>query len=236
VKPVYWQRGDTILLRFVGHGDGVLGGWPHLVLEDGPNRTVLYQPEGTEILAWSMDENRWADSLTARMHALRFIYPDAPYHVTMWYDAGTGVPPWYQPHYGSVEGRFKGWKVDLSAPHRRTEIGFDTTDDVLDFIVHPDGSWYMKDDEELTLYTARGIYTTEEAARIRRGASDVQSSIQARVSPFDDEWVDWQPPAGATLGPVPEHWMHLTGGDLHHSTLAYERGQPGRRYDAWRQP
>src|SRR5688572_18247457 len=35
-KPVYWQPGDTILQRFVGHGNGMLGGWPHVVLEDGP--------------------------------------------------------------------------------------------------------------------------------------------------------------------------------------------------------
>jgi hypothetical protein len=233
---VYWQRGETIVQRYVGHGDGVLWAYPHIVLEDEPARTILFQPEGTLLVSWSMDEKRYEEPMTAHMHALRFIYPDAPYHVTMWFDAGTGVPPWWEPHLGSVEGRFKGWKVDMSAPHRRTKIGFDTTDDVLDFIVHPDGSWYMKDDQDLTLYTARGIYTAEEAARIRRDASGILPSIEARVSPFDDEWTDWQPPAGINIGAVPEHWTDIPGGDLHLSTLAYERGQPGRRYDAWRQP
>src|SRR5688572_32962229 len=102
---MYWRHGDTILQRYVGHNDGVLGAWPHVVLEDGPGRTVLFQPEGTQIVAWSMDEGRLVEPLTARMHALRLIYPEAPYHVTMWFDAGTGVPPWWELHYGSVEGR-----------------------------------------------------------------------------------------------------------------------------------
>src|SRR5688572_18247458 len=202
----------------------------------GPDRTVLFQPEGSLILSWSMDTNQYAAPMTAGMHAIRFIYRDAPYHVTLWFDAGSGVPQWYEPHFGLVKGRFKGWKVDMSAPHRRTRIGFDTTDDVLDFIVHPDGSWYMKDDEELSLYTTQGIYTPEEAARIRLAASDVQSSIEARISPFDDEWIDWHPPADITIGTPPEWWMDETGGDIHLSTLGYERGQTGRRYDASRQP
>ncbi len=231
---MHWQRGETIVQRYVGHGDGVLWAYPHIVLEDGAERTVLYQPEGTPLISWSMDEKRYEEPLTARMHALRFIYPDAPYHVTMWFDAGTGVPPWWEAHYGSVAGRFKGWKVDMSSPHRRTSIGFDTTDDVLDFIVHPDGSWYMKDDEELSLYTARGIYTTEEAARIRGAALQIQTLIKDRAAPFGDIWKDWPAPTSLAVGPLLGDWMDLPGGDIHLSTLNYERGLPGRRFDEWR--
>lgn len=231
---MYWRHGDTVIQRFVGHGDGLVGAWPHIVLEDGPERTVLFQPEGTEIVLWSLDEKRYAEPLVARMHALRFIYPEAPYHVTMWFDAGTGVPSWYQPHYGRIEGRFKGWKVDMSSPHRRTAIGFDTTDDVLDFIVHPDGTWYLKDDEELDLFTQRGIYTPEEAARIRQAARDLESAIDARQSPFDYEWRAWLPPEDLRVGPIPDRWRDVPGAEIHLSTLNYEQGKPGRTYDEWR--
>jgi hypothetical protein len=181
-----------------------------------------------------MDEMRFTEPMTARMHALRFIYLEAPYHVTMWFDAGTGVPAWWQPHFGSVEGRFKGWKVDMSSPHRRTDIGFNTSDEILDYIVHPDGSWYMKDNEELDLFTARGVYTTEEAARIRQAARELRPAIEARLSPFDDEWRAWLPPEDLHLGPLPERWMEIPGAEIHLSTLNYEQNKPGRRYNEWR--
>jgi hypothetical protein len=92
----------------------------------------------------------------------------------------------------------------------------------------------MKDDEELSLYTARGIYTTEEAARIRGAALQIQTLIKDRASPFDDVWKDWQVPAGLVIGSLPDGWMDLPGGDIYLSTLNYERGLHGRRYDEWR--
>jgi hypothetical protein len=229
-----WQPGESVIHRYVGHGDGVLWGWPHVVVRDSDELTILYQPEGTPILLWSMDERRFLEPLTARMDALRFIYPEAPYHVTLFFDAGTGVPPWFQPHVGSGEGRFRGWKVDMSAPHRRTAFGFDTTDDVLDYIVRPDLSWYVKDEVDLVRYTESGVYTPAEADRIREHCRSLAPLIDRRVSPFDDEWVDWRAPAGVSAPKTPAGWQFLLGADIHLSTLSYERGLPGRRYDAWR--
>ena len=229
-----WQPGDTVIHRYVGHGDGVLWGWPHVVVEDSPERTVLYQQEGTPILLWQMDDKRFLVPLTARMDALRFVYPERPYHVTLFFDAGTGVPPWFQPHFGAGEGRFRGWKVDMSAPHRRTELGFDTTDDVLDIIVRPDLSWYMKDDEDLVRYTAMGVHTQDEADRIRELCRGVGPLIEARESPFDDEWTEWRPDTDRRPPQAEKGWQNLPGGDIYLSTLSYEMGRPGRPYDAWR--
>jgi hypothetical protein len=117
---------------------------------------------------------------------------------------------------------------------RRTAIGFDTTDDVLDYIIHPDYSWYIKDDDDLTGFTSAGVYTEEEAERIRRACHEVLPLIEARRSPFDGEWTDWSPDSGLQLGEWPEGWHRFPGADVHTTTLHYERGEPGRPYDAYR--
>jgi hypothetical protein len=134
-----WQYGDTIMHRHVGHADGRVIGWPHVVVEDGAERTVLYQPEGAPFIIYNQDDRRFEPQLTVRMYALRLVYPDRPYYVSLWFEGETGIPPWWEPHFGGdYAGRFRGWKVDMCAPHRRTAIGFDTTDDILDYIVRPD--------------------------------------------------------------------------------------------------
>jgi hypothetical protein len=231
----YWRRGETIMHRHVGHGDGRVIGWPHVVVEDGPERTVLYQPEGAPFLIWSLDEQRFEPHLTVRMFALRIIYPHRPYYVSLWFKGDTGMPSWWQPHFGGdYPGRFRGWKVDMCSPHRRTEIGFDTSDDVLDYIVHPDFAWYIKDDDDLTGFTSAGVYTEAEAARIRKACRDVLPLIEARTSPFDAEWISWQPAPGLALGDLPANWHLYPGADMHTTTLHYERGEPGRLYDAYR--
>ncbi len=231
----FWTRGETIMHRHVEHGDGLVFGWPHVVVEDTPERTVLYQPEGAPFLYWSLDEQRFRPQLTVRMYALRIVYPHRPYYVSLWFEGETGIPPWWQPHFGGdYAGRLRGWKVDLCSPHRRTAIGFDTSDDVLDYIIRPDYSWYIKDDEDLTGFTSAGVYTEAEAARIREACRDVLPLIKARESPFDSEWVDWRPEADLALGALPVDWQLYPGADIHTTTLHYERGEPGHPYDAYR--
>ena len=235
VTERYWRPGDTIMHRHVGHADGRVIGWPHVVVEDGPERTMLYQPEGAPFLVWSIDEQRFEPHLTVRMYALRIIYPDRPYYVSLWFTGETGIPPWWQPHFGGgYPGRFRGWKVDMCSPHRRTAIGFDTSDEILDYIVHPDYTWYMKDDEDLTGFTSAGVYTAEEATHIRQSTRDILPLIETRTSPFDSEWIDWVPGSDLVLGDYPPDWHDGAGARTHISSLNYQRHEPGRSYDAYR--
>jgi hypothetical protein len=233
--PALWRPGDTIMHRHVGHGDGRVLGWPHVVIDDRPERTVLYQPEGAPFLIWNLDEQRFEQHLTVRMYALRFVYPDRPYYISLWFEGQTGIPPWWQPHFGGdYSGRFRGWKVDMCSPHRRTATGFDTSDEVLDYIVRPDYTWYVKDDEDLTGFTQAGIFTSEEAAYIRDVCRAFLPSIESRSTPFDSEWTGWRPEDGLALGQIPADWQLQPGADIHVSSLNYQRGEPGRRYDAYR--
>ena len=203
-----WRRGDTIMHRHVGHGDGRVIGWPHIVVEDRPGRTVLYQPEGAPFLIWNLGEQRFEPQLTVRMYALRIVCPHRPYYVSLWFEAETGIPPWWQPHFGAdYEGRFRGWKVDVVTPVQRTEHGYDSVDQLLDTMVRPDRSYYWKDMEQLASMVSKGFYSMEEAEEIRLAGEEVVPLIEAGKSPFDDSWTDWWPTADLVLGYIPDGWQ-----------------------------
>ena len=52
----FWRPGDTVMLRDVGNFSGILWCRPHTVVHDGPDYTALYQPEGSLIHRYRMEE------------------------------------------------------------------------------------------------------------------------------------------------------------------------------------
>ncbi len=88
-------------------------------------------------------------------------------------------------------GEHWGWYVNLQLPFRRTELGFETMDLVLDLIVDPDGSWRWKDEDELETWVARGVCEPELAERIRAEGE----SVLARA-PWPTGWEEWRPDPG----------------------------------------
>ena len=134
------------------------------------------------------------------MDVLRLMYPGRRYAVEFYFDTGRAPP--YPDFVG--EGRFRGWKVNIEGPLRRTEIGFDTTDDMLDIFVRPDRSYYWTDRDELEYWVQIGAYTKEDRARFFAAGREAQALVDARLSPFDDEWTDWRPPASSRRPALPE--------------------------------
>jgi hypothetical protein len=110
-------------------------------------------------------------------------------------------------YFPDGKGPFYGWKVDLASPYRRTAVGFDVTDEVLDIVVNPDRSYWWKDEDQLLQLIDLGIYS-EVAAEEIRAAGEVIELIDRHLPPFDEEWQTWRPPAGLAASEVPEGW-HL---------------------------
>jgi hypothetical protein len=64
-----------------------------------------------------------------------------------------------------------GWYVNVQEPIRATAAGFDYLDHTLDVIVTPDlSACELKDEDELAVGRERGLYTADEAERIRAAA------------------------------------------------------------------
>ena len=231
-----WQPGDHVVMRLVGSGNALVWGFPKIVVEDGPDMTALFVPEGPVIERYDHEEGRWLEPLHQRMHELRLIFPGRAHSLVLYFDAGTGVPPWYEPYLGDIGGRFKGYKVDLSSPYKRTPLGFDTTDNALDVMIRPDLSWYWKDEVALQRFISLGVFTADEAGSFYAEGSRVIQAVERRESPFVDGWDRWRPEAQWAIPRLPAGWEQLPGfevdlnrGEPYRSLRRRNGGPEGRR-------
>jgi hypothetical protein len=241
-----WQQGDVVVIRELLEtrctrayeeltGDHVpnLPGWPHIVLEDRPDRVVLYCPEGTPVWRWNILEARLREPYITQGDSLRILFPGKSYTVTCLFDTGTGPPPHVRyyfiggermysgarlPDWGgrpyAPEGQFFGWKVDLVSPFSWNAFGFDISDAVLDMVVRPDRVWMWKDRDEMARLIELGVYSQAEAGALHAAGEEVIALIEGGLPPFGDEWKDWRPtPDLAFVPEPPEGWQYLPVAD-----------------------
>jgi hypothetical protein len=143
-----WSSGDAVVFRWLPHGR-VSRVWPMTVVEDAPDLVALFiragtatktrvRPDGSPLdhsvpyaerfhAPWRLGEGRW--------HANEMLMLTRPRTAhAFWAFYGEG-------------GALDGWYVNLQAPLRRTQFGFDSEDHVLDIRVAPDLSWSWKDED-----------------------------------------------------------------------------------------
>jgi Protein of unknown function (DUF402) len=135
------------------------------VVEDGPERTVIWVAPGTryrrpdrrltmaEIAAneWTPVERPWTGN-----GSLMISRPREPYSVWLFWNEA---------------GEHESWYVNLELPWRRTESGFDSRDHQLDIVILRDRSWQWKDEDELCDAVEAGLLTAREADQIRADGS-----------------------------------------------------------------
>lgn len=205
---VTWQPGDPVVLREVWR-DRVWAARPVLVVEDRPDQHMFCVMPGSRWMApavpraettlalsqgvWALEERVWTGN-----RILSFAWPGRPHAVLAFWDAATD--------------QFAGWYVNLQDPLRRTHIGFDTMDHVLDVLVSADrSSWHWKDEEEFEEAQRAGIITSERAAAIRAEGERAVERLVSREPPFDREWDDWRPDPSWPVPELPDGWDVLEG-------------------------
>lgn len=106
---------------------------------------------------------------------------------------------------------FQGWKIDIVEPVRRTPLGFDYMDQLLDIIVSPDrSSWYRKDEDEVIEAQERGIFTAEQVSDLYQRGERALQSILENEPPFDIGWEQWRPdPAWLATFDLPQGWEQV---------------------------
>jgi hypothetical protein len=109
----------------------------------------------------------------------------------------------------SEPGIHLGWYINLQRPFRRTEIGIESMDLMLDVVVDPDMSWHWKDDDEFDEIAERRIFGQSTVDRVRREAADVIRRIEAATGPFNEPWVSWQPDPTWSLPILPRGWDEI---------------------------
>lgn len=85
-------------------------------------------------------------------------------------------------------GEFAGWYVNLETPHVRDRGAVFTSGHVLDVLVDPDRRVHRKDEDELELAVAQGVFDPAGGASTEADAAEVEAVVAAWGPPFCDGW------------------------------------------------
>lgn len=174
--------------------------------QDTPALIALYWRAGTRVKVpgkrftpqdmLSTEQLGLADKMWVKTDVLMLAVPGAAHSVYAMWEAG--------------HTSFRCWYVNLQEPLRRTSMGFDTMDHLLDIVASPDRSeWWWKDEDEFREAEAIGVYSSEEARAIRAEGERAIKLMQANQSPFCDGWEKWLPPAEWGIPELPAGWDNI---------------------------
>jgi len=211
-----FPEGSTVVRRDVLRGK-VWTAAPYRVIRDTGTELVLACWPGVEMLApttwiqwlrsgdeavrnqgipnlvdgrWELDRWAWRD----RTLLARFAAGDY-FSVTRFFDA---------------EGGCGGWYVDFVRPYRRTRIGIDTFDLLLDLIVTADLSGYRwKDEDEYARGRRLGLIDDALHQRVDAAREQVISLIESRRGPFADDYSWWRRDPAWPTPVLPIDAVHL---------------------------
>ena len=204
-----WRLGSPIVLRGVW-SQRLWFACPVVVVQDTPALIAVYWRTGTLV---KIPEKRFTpqdmlateqldlvDKMWTETDVLMLAVPGAAHSVYAMWEAG--------------HTSFRCWYINLEDPLRRTSIGFDTMDHLLDVVASPDRSeWRWKDEDEFGEAEAIGVYSSAEARAIRAEGDRVIKLMQANQSPFCDGWEKWSPPTEWRIPVLPANWDNIAMDD-----------------------
>jgi predicted RNA-binding protein associated with RNAse of E/G family len=206
-----WSPGNQIVYREVWRGK-VWTARPVTVVQDGPDLIALYLCSGTRWKIPAIDENAdREDQFNRLLHANSWQLVDTTW---MWGDTLILTRPG-EAHVVHVmwthENRyFSGWYINLQEPLRRTEIGFDFMDQILDIVVKPDlSTWIWKDEAAFQKAQELGLMSASQAREIRAEAERAIERVQTKAPPFNEGWENWFPCPEWPIPSLPVGWDSL---------------------------
>lgn len=210
-----WGAGDLIVRREVlGLGPVTATGpkppwhgrpWeglPVYVVDDSDEQLVTYIPEGAEM---GFVEGHWPTP--DRKHPWHYKTRWEGHGCLMLQRPGDPFAIWH--FWTGPDRTFECWYINLQAAFVRTEIGYDTQDFELDFVVSPDGSFVVKDLDVLDDRVTEGRFTTDLVAWIRDLGSQMSADLTARRHWWDPSWAHWAPPRDWRDPRLPPNWSSV---------------------------
>jgi protein associated with RNAse G/E len=208
-----WERGQVIVHQEVWKGR-VWAARPLVVVEDRADRMLLWIPKGT-IRKVPVTPHTRVDPATREARAIEnldrgdWAFVEHEWDVSsLWIlkpgDWHAVWVSWSQP------GVQRGWYVNFQYPYRRTALGIDSMDLMLDLVVEPDFAWRLKDEEEFNEVVRRGIFDHEIGQRVREEARDVIEQIETNEAPFNEPWPSWRPDSTWTIPTLIDGWDVVT--------------------------
>ncbi|MEU0883586.1 DUF402 domain-containing protein [Lentzea sp. NPDC005914] len=174
--------GEVVVRREVLHGK-VWSEMPTRVVADEPGLLAVFVEPGTRLTypdhhhphPWDKPERGfWRGHGKLMLHR-----PDDAYSVDLFWHGDDRV--------------FGNYYLNLQAPYRRTDDGFDTLDHALDYTMRADGTWEQRDLDEFEEQVASGKYSAEEAEAIRAEGVKIEKMLASGDIWWDTAWADWHP-------------------------------------------
>ena len=197
----FWNSGEVVVLRGVWQGK-LWWACPMYVVQDSQELSAFYWPVGTPTRSpvkrpsvsdelnnrIELEDRNWTDN-----DILSLNPAGSGYSIEVMWNAGTRL--------------LNCWYVHLQEPFRRTEIGIDTMDQMLDIVISPDRSrWHWKDEDEFFEAERIGVYSHGKAEAIRAEGNRVIDLLRTNASPFCDGWEKWSPPVEWSIPRFPLGW------------------------------
>jgi hypothetical protein len=198
-----WEPGEQALLRSIEPDGKVHSARPVTVVSDDGQTVALQLVVGTPMV--------WPEFGDRSDLIRKFASGEWTFVERIWTDNDVLIllregDPYSPQLYRSADGATKLWYVNLQDPVRRTPLGFDTLDHILDVFAGLDLSWWqLKDEHELDEAIELGVVTSERADEIRAVAAHVGEMIDS-----DDAWwapwADWEPNHTWPIPTLPDGW------------------------------
>ena len=188
--------GDPAVVQEVWRGR-VWAAKPMTVVRDDGDLVALWLPKGTRWKAPTTPPTRPREPTRGERLATCLALGDWV-HVDAAWDVATLVlvreGDWHAVWCSWLDsGEQWGWYVNLQQPFRRTRLGLETMDLMLDVIVDPDGSWRWKDEDELEACVRSGAFDGALAERALEEGLRVARRAERNEPPFCEPWGEWRP-------------------------------------------
>ena len=205
-----WQPGTTVVHQETWRGR-LWAARPMTLVDDTPECLWLWMPTGCIRKVPDgapVDQEyprRRRDQIVADLQRGNWEYQD---HV--WEGATlVAVRPgdWYATWCSwRPDGSHWGYYVNLQMPYRRTDIGIESMDLMLDVTIEPDLTWAWKDEDEVADLLALGVYSDELVRHIRSEAQRAIDDLEAQRWPFDGSFAAKVPTDPWPLPVLPDDW------------------------------
>ena len=203
-KTSFRFSGDSVTLR--GVGSKVIWAYPAIVVQDTTELIACYLRAGalgkntshrvTPIEMLDANKIKIIDHQWYRTDVLMLVVPGEAFSVNLMWKTGTK--------------KLECVYVNLQDPIRRTSIGYDTMDNVLDVVIHPDmDEWKWKDEDEFEEAQRVGIYSREQARQIRAEGEKAVELVMSRRRSMVERWKLWEPDLQWDLPILSPQWYRI---------------------------
>ena len=201
----FWEYGNQVVVRDI-QGKEIIHAAPAIIVEDTPIRTALFTPVGAKFIErhYKRIDGEIICGPNGPLREPAVVQDWHTNDVLMLFYPGKNFAIW--PMWRHESGDFGVWYVDLQAPFRRTEIGFDVQDHDLDIVVQPDFSWRWKDEEDVRELVAHGCWSQERADSVKGDGLEVVELIESQTAPFNEGWEQWHPDPNWRIPVLPVQW------------------------------